>query len=264
MVRRKSRSEKSAKLRALAQLDWRLERKLISYTAAASAAGVAMLACSPLAEAKVVYTQVWVPLSPTSSVILDLNNDGIADFQFSVKQNKCNTGTSYSYCNTMKVLPQNQSNAVWGTNGSASALGPGVSVGSQGKFQSGHELMGAEYYNFRRYYAKYRSGGPWTEATRRYLGLKFIIQGQVHYGWARLDVTATTRGMYGAISGYAYETQPNTPILTGQENNAVKKRHNGSRGQANPSAPAQMPRGLGTLAGGAPRLGTRAQDRTPK
>ena len=195
MRQRKSQNGKSAKKRAVARLDWRLERMLLSYAAAATAAGVGMLTCSPQAEATVVYTPTWIPIAPISSVTnLDLNNDGIADFQISNKVGTRGCGESSTYCVvSMKVLPQNPSNAIWGTRGSASVLGSGVSVGSQGKFQAGHEFMAQEAY-IDSPSVGYSSAGPWKETTRGYLGLKFIIQGQVHYGWARLNVTATTEG----------------------------------------------------------------------
>jgi hypothetical protein len=234
------------------------------YALAASAAGLGVLACSPHAEAEVVYTNTWAPI-PGSGSSLDLNNDGITDFQFRNKPGSFTSACGFSWvaCFSMKVLPQNPSNAIWGTNryastsGSASALGSGVSVGSQGKFQAGHELMAKDAYGGGRSSgdAGYFSAGPWRETTGGYLGLKFIIQGQVHYGWARLDVTATTRGIYAAITGYAYETEPNTPILTGQENRDKKKRHKRSR----VPVPAITPGGLGMLAGGAPGLQARQQ-----
>jgi hypothetical protein len=171
----------------------------------------------------------------------------------------------------MKVLPQNASNAIWGTGGTASALGSGISLGSKGKFQAGHEFMAQEEYYQRSFF--YASAGPWKEITRGYLGLKFIIQGQVHYGWARLNVTATTAkgsggmsaGIYGAISEYAYETVPNKPILTGQQGGAARKKHNGKLGPASLEVPASTPGGLGRLASGAPSLPSRqAQDTTRK
>jgi hypothetical protein len=263
MRQRKSQNGKSAKERAVARLDWRLERMLLSYAAAATAAGVGMLTCSPQAEATVVYTPTWIPIAPISSVTnLDLNNDGIADFQISNKvgTQRCGEGSSYCFV-TMKVLPQNPSNAIWGSGGSAAVLGSGVSVGSQGKFQAGHEFMAREY----QVSGYYGTGGPWKETTRGYLGLKFIIQGQVHYGWARLNVTAATGGIYAAISGYAYETVPNKPIRTGQQGGAARKKHNARLGPAPLDAPASMPGGLGSLARGAPGLAPRgAQDATRK
>jgi hypothetical protein len=265
MRQRKSQNGKSAKKRAIARLDWRLEKILLSYAAAATAAGVGMLTCSPQAEATVVYTPTWIPIAPISVTNLDLNNDGIVDFQFSNKVGTQICLESSSYCiKSMKVLPQNPSNAIWGTRGSASALGNGVTVGSQGKFQAGHEFMAQEAYANVRTGVDYGSAGPWKETTRGYLGLKFIIQGQVHYGWARLNVAATTAGIYAAISGFAYETVPNKPIRTGQQGGAARKKHNGRRGPASLSAPAPIPGSLGVLASGALSLPARVQDTTRK
>jgi hypothetical protein len=41
-------------------------------------------------------------------------------------------------------------------------------------------------------------GGPWKNVLHRYLELKFIIKGKIHYGWARLKVNAGTRGRCSA------------------------------------------------------------------
>jgi hypothetical protein len=233
-----------------------------------------VLASSAHAEAKVISTVVWIPIAPVSSVTnLDLNNDGIVDFQISnrVGTRLCGEG-SYPCVVTMRVLPQNASNAIWGTGGSASALGSGVTLGSQGKFQAGHEFMARESYIGENGIG-YSTAGPWKETTRAFLGLKFIIQGQVHYGWARLNVTATTApgtggrsaGIYGAISEYAYETVPNKPIRTGQTGGAAKGKQNGRRGPVSLEAPASTPGGLGRLASGAPSLpAQRGQDTTGK
>ena len=48
MRQRKSQNGKSAKKRAVARLDWRLERMLPSYAAAATAAGVGITMISPM------------------------------------------------------------------------------------------------------------------------------------------------------------------------------------------------------------------------
>jgi hypothetical protein len=61
-----------------------------------------------------------------------------------------------------------------------------------------------------------RGYGPWAAATKRYLGLKFVIQGQIHFGWARLNVKAQAGGVVAVLTGYAYETIPNKPIITGK------------------------------------------------
>jgi len=63
------------------------------------------------------------------------------------------------------------------------------------------------------------SSGPWKNVKSRYLGLKFFINSKTHYGWARLSVTVHRDGIYGIsaiLTGYAYETVSNKPIIAGK------------------------------------------------
>jgi hypothetical protein len=65
----------------------------------------------------------------------------------------------------------------------------------------------------------FNTGGQWLYTQHRYLGLQFMISGQVHYGWARVAVTrapGSTRPIVATLTGYAYETIPNKPIITGK------------------------------------------------
>jgi hypothetical protein len=252
MTQEGPRKRKSAKRQTATPLNRSLEKKLLAYVAAAGAAGVAFLASSPIAEAQVVYTPSWIPIIPHSAAALDLNSDGMTDFLFSAN-NQCST-TSRGHCSTLRVIPQNASNAIWGTNSSASALASGVSIGSGGKLQAGHEFMGNARYSI--VSDRYGSAGQWRQTTRAFLGLKFMIQGQIHFGWARLNVTATNGAMYAAITGYAYESQPNTPIRTGQMSGEVRKKNGkgGKRGSAPLPIIASMPGSLGMLALGASGL----------
>jgi hypothetical protein len=152
----------------------------------------------------------------------------------------------------LQVLPQNQGNAIWGTGTSASALAPGVVVGSKGPFQPSHEFMAGMGYGCDFGSCGYGSGGQWKLATRLYLGLQFTIQGQTHFGWARVSVSATDRGVYAAVTGYVYESVPNTSIVTGQTQGTAKKKKTRAL-QANPvsvNRPAPEPASLGLLAHG--------------
>jgi hypothetical protein len=250
MRQRKSQIEGSAKDRPVS-LDEHLEKRLASYALAAVAAGVSVLACSPQAEAKIVYTNMWIPITQTTN--LDLNGDGVVDFVIS--NHRTNSCTNH-VCSlgTIKVSPQGSGNAVWGTNSYAAALLSGVTVGSKGRFQPGHEFMANETHHTSTEGSNYGSRGPWKQITNHYLGVKFVIQGEVHYGWVRVDVTATLAGMYGAISGYAYETVPNKSILTGQKSGAVKQRNSAMHGSASVDAPAPTQGSLGVLALGVPGL----------
>ena len=85
--------------------------------------------------------------------------------------------------------------------------------------------------------------GQWLDTKNRYLGLQFVINGQVHYGWARLNVTfppRPSRGIFAILTGYAYETDPNKPIITGK-----------TKG---PDVITLDPATLGHLAGGATQI----------
>ena len=46
-----------------------------------------------------------------------------------------------------------------------------------------------------------------------------MIDGQIHFGWARLNVLIrrpSEGGAHAVLTGYAYETDVNEPIETGQ------------------------------------------------
>ena len=58
---------------------------------------------------------------------------------------------------------------------------------------------------------------PWKSGTpaKPYLGVKFLDkEGALHYGWVRV----TNNFVFATITGYAYETIPNKPILAGAIN----------------------------------------------
>lgn len=220
------------------ELSESLHHQLNSYALAAGAAGVGIAALVQPTEAKIVYT-------PANEVIhngdgLDLTHDGNADFAFA----------SYSSDHggfNFDIKPQQPSNFIWGTGGYASALRPGVLVGANKRLQKNNSIM----------YALSVQGvssywGFWQQASKRYLGLSFQIKGETHYGWARLN---TARGKV-TLTGYAYETIPNKPILTGKTKGpdvgvSSKQLKGGSVHASSPQ------RTLGQLAEGA--MGLRSQ-----
>jgi hypothetical protein len=99
------------------------------------------------------------------------------------------------------------------------------------------------------------SNGPWIGKTQAYLGLRFSIRGRIHYGWARLKVTTQRHGspmIKAILTGYAYETIPNKPIIAG------KTKGSDEIGIEEPNAtltmPTRHPASLGALALGSPAL----------
>jgi hypothetical protein len=57
-------------------------------------------------------------------------------------------------------------------------------------------------------------GERWQGLKNRYLGFRFAIKNKAHYGWARVSVSAWP--FAATLTGYAYETIPNKPIIAGK------------------------------------------------
>jgi hypothetical protein len=196
-----------------------LHRQINAYALAAGAAGVSVLALTLPADAKIIYT-------PAHRVILsghghgyrlDLNHDGITDFII-----------SRSYCTTsvvgcpfkdlrMHKFSRNDSNAIE-VHGTATrygypavaALKGGSKIPDKDAFNSGGILAG---YQFGSHYY-----GNWFNVKNHYIGLVFYIDGKKHYGWARMNVRTHKHPftVTGILTGYAYETIPNKPIIAGK------------------------------------------------
>ncbi|MGC1434411.1 MAG: hypothetical protein WA847_00840 [Terriglobales bacterium] len=203
-----------------------LNRQLNAYALAASAAGVGVLALAPASEAKVVYTETHQVTRAGFPLYIDLNHDGIKDF---VLRTMYYAGTSGFEAGL--DASGYRSNAVAGKRfkssggyffSAASALPAGAQIGPERKFPVRFPFMAVEHFN-RVHSSQYSDLGPWVGKGKgvrnRYLGLKFVIHGKVHYGWARLSVTLGHHRQYGdvigTLTGYAYETIPNKPIITG-------------------------------------------------
>src|SRR5690606_20158225 len=97
----------------------------------------------------------------------------------------------------------------------ANALNSGVTVDNAvGNWMSSSALLGGV--SFRSYgsiYTYSSSIGAWNNTTDKYLGLRFKVSGQTHYGWARLDVDMTTGAF--TIKDYAYNGAANQSLVTG-------------------------------------------------
>jgi hypothetical protein len=177
-------------------------------------------------------------------VDLDLNHDKITDFKIDI-------GSRFPAAVLRAEVVQ--TNQVWGVQTGprwmGGALKAGVRVGKNSAFRN---------YSYGLYLAIVTSGnsdGPWIGKKQAYLGLRFNIRGQVHYGWARLRVATQRNGfpmIKAVLTGYAYETIPNKPIITGKtrgpEDAGVEESN------TDLTIPTPEPATLGLLAMGSPGL----------
>jgi hypothetical protein len=232
-----------------------ISQRLNMYALAAGAAGVGILGSAHPAQARIVYTPSNIPIVVNGGFAeLDLNHDGIKDFQFynSYQGPSARRPPEGNNGAALRVSPAQSSNRVWAVESkgglAAAALPKGTKVGARRPFQPGHSslVMAA--------YVGGTSGtafGPWLKVKRAFLGLKFVINGKTHFGWARIRIGGSGVGFPATITGYAYETVPDKPIITGQ----TKGPDTIGAGQPiSLSAPRAKTATLGLLALGAPTL----------
>jgi hypothetical protein len=104
--------------------------------------------------------------------------------------------------------------------GHAAAFPPGARIGPEPEYGALMARVGI-FTNSRTYQGAWANGGKGVKD--RYLGLKFAINGKTHYGWARLNVkVGYSNEVYinAVLTGYAYETVANKPIITGKTKGA--------------------------------------------
>jgi len=238
-----------------------IQQQLNGYALAAGAAGVAMLALAPPSEAKIVYTPAHQKLPLGKDFFLDLNHDGTNDFRLHITLSGEICAAHRATCSSWDAAiffayPQVKGNGLVGKPAFASALQAGVPIGPKAAFNTSRGIMGeVEFINQELSYA-----GAWADSGKpvydRYLGVKFIVDGKVHYGWARFNVRIyrdPKSTVTAVLTGYAFETIPNKPIIAGRKKGTDEVRVE----QPTPvaiRASAPQPASLGMLAMGAPAL----------
>jgi hypothetical protein len=193
-----------------------LDKHLLAYVLA----GAGAVTLTPCASAEIVYTPADVTF--TSGVqSIDLDHDGTNDFALLLD-------TYAGFYDAFGIL----SVSGHGNNGAgvlgrkvprramAYAVAYAFPIGPDSprrfvnvRTQRLEMARAGCYYNY-----GCHSGGQWANVVKRFLGFRFEINGEVHYGWARLSVRARTSDfpcVKAHLTGYAYETTPNKTILAG-------------------------------------------------
>ena len=161
---------------------------------------------------QIIYTDI-PDTTPNATYSLDLNNDTVVDF---IIQHVESAGIVGIVC-----YPQNNNaysgNFVDGTYLPwALATSNTICVSLATWYDSntpGIMALGANQ-------------GYWAGETDKYLALKLIEETNTYFGWARIDLQATSSSF--TIKDYAYESTPNTCILSGQGNLNINENSNKS------------------------------------
>lgn len=231
-----------------------LTRQLSLYSLAAATASVSMLALAQPAQSEVVVTKKTIAIPVDEGVRISLANNGNDDFTFSLiyglKFYSRSSRTSSSFYRSLRIGDGVDGRGVVGVveklfkfsgkdHPFASALVRGAKVGDSANFAtsggaggdcieaSGSAVVGT-------------LAGKWgrKQKNQRYLGVRFLIDGETHYGWVRLTVITPQDGpMSATITGYAYETVANKPIFAGTEGRPTAEAHvpKNIQNQAGPS-----------------------------
>jgi hypothetical protein len=211
-------------------LDGQTEKNLVAYETAARAAtanhrptasapllavGLSMFALPQVTLAEVVCTPVKASLQGTGHLKFDLNNDGIQD----VSVNGYSTFIIGSDDNFFRSDYLGAHGLVAG-NGIvafgrefAFALRNGQEFGPSGDFPNAG-FMARHFSNL--YSSSTR--GQWKNVkSARFLGVKFLISEETHYGWIRFTSSVTSRlsGVEATVDGYAYETVADKSVVAG-------------------------------------------------
>jgi len=203
-----------------------MDKNLRVYALAAFAAGVGITALSTTAEAGVVYTPTYRQITDvTGSLPIDFNHDGVQDVHLSAKFVVTGGSGFFSFRGTLLAVGDNGNGFLEDLAHPTSFVAanpPGNPIGPGKPFGSGQRNMAVcnhlAYVHSGQTTTTYYASGGWVKVTNAYLGVKFTIQGQTHYGWARvtsLNNNSNFCDASGALTGYAYETVPDRPIRAG-------------------------------------------------
>jgi hypothetical protein len=162
------------------------------------------VAISPLADAQIIYTDLNPDLvlgGWESSFQLDINKDSIFDFLVYHRKNR-DYGTWYT-------------NNFIGVIGKGQVLSAGDSIGKSWLYRPKAMNLNDEMITSPPN-SEWKRGGSLSRfegLQDKYVGFRFKINNNIHYGWARLDVAASDRSII--LKEYAYNTQAEKLLRAG-------------------------------------------------
>lgn len=203
-------------------------KRLIAY----SAQTAVCLGLTQTAQSQVVYTDLdpdmgeFTQYAPDdTSFYIDINADGINEL--SVVLSRWRSVTYYRTDYSQHVYLRNfeaiaDQSAATGSVlvlGEGDVVGPGLHWDSDGEMLIGFNLATSST----AWYSSYNQaskGGPFMDQDAAFIGLQFLIGGDVHYGWVRLSVKSNFSEEHAHadnytqvyVMDYAYNPIANTPI----------------------------------------------------
>lgn len=198
------------------------ESRLARFSAVAGA----VLASSAV-NSQIVYTNVDPDIiidTASGQYNLDFNADAMIDVTLNVMNvmefTSISTSTSAVYAGSLAVVTPGIGagvvSAILGSTSSyVTAMNNGDLIGTAAVFGGSSMAALAIDITITSSSSSYQiSNGAFLGVTDKFLGVKFLIGTNTHYGWARLDVSANADTI--RLKDYAYNVAADSPILAGQ------------------------------------------------
>lgn len=208
------------KERARAKVGLLLDRRLSAYCIVAGCTGVGVAALAQTGSHQTIqYFPANVDLVSFDRgfelIPLDIDRNGATDFNFfgagsgGYSSRSGQNGTYHGLVGWSQ-LPA-------GAGALNRMLAKGQEIGPSENFTNQATLL---YSNWREQqgHTSAQCGGIYRGGAGPYIGIKFVMHGDTHYGWIRLSgMQCIGRGsIQGKVTGYAYNTVANAPIQAGQ------------------------------------------------
>lgn len=181
----------------------KLSNRLLKYSAFSAA-----ILGTANASGQIVYTDIAdETVLPGSSYYLDLNNDMLGDFSFTI-----NSTANFAFMQPVSGTAA----TMYNSNGFVGfSSGP---YNYPSNLASGDIINGTGGLFSARGDFNYSScgypGSQFCDGLDGYVGLVLVVGLNTHYGWARIQVASDTANMI--IKDYAYNTTPDEVIEAGQ------------------------------------------------
>lgn len=178
--------------------------------------GALSLAIAGVADAngQIIYTDAGNIGGVGATIHIDMNNNGDYEFFIRQKANYLSIAALQSGSTSANPYP----GSILGYDGN---FGYPFALGSGYVISDGNATWMPEDANFKVMNFENNCGvtsyySNWCNVQDRFLGLRFKIGIETHYGWARLDVEGNTNSGFGFIlKDYAYNATPGACITAG-------------------------------------------------
>jgi hypothetical protein len=189
-----------------------LRKKLKAYSLAAGSLTAAAV------QGQITYTDISpdVNLSGPSNYNLDMDNNGQPELQFifytyadSLISTTLNYQVIFNSTATLGNLYQNMIPFPTALN-SGDSIRPSAPDWRDTSIYGGNQYLAV----VSTYGSQTSTFGNWLGVTDKYVGIRFNINNQPHYGWIRLTVGATANQII--VKDFAYRTTPGIGLTAGQ------------------------------------------------